>query len=510
MANNQSKSLPTDERIRLAIESYQYSQFKSIHQVAAIFDINHQTISNRLHSRQPRYEVAKMSRKLTAAEEIALIQWIISMDDRGMAPTLAYIRTMADLLLASRGGQPTGENFVRKLVNRHDELKARFSRRYDYQRAQCEDPALINEWFTRVAKIKVQYGIVDDDIYNFDETGFQLSASSTAKVLTRADRRGRPMVAQPGNTDWVTIIEAVNCQSWALPAKVIFPGKVYLSSWYECGVPANWKIGVSKKGWTDDDHCFDWLTEIFDPYTRQRAVGQYRLLILDGHSSHVTAAFDQYCRSYSIVVLQMPAYSSHLLQPLDVGCFSPLKSIYSGLVQKKVMAGVNHIDKVDFLELYLQARSLALSTTNIKGGFAGASLHPINLGKVLCKLQNKGLVNSTTATGLVEGTMATGLVEGIAAIGIVESITAIKPVESIIAIGPVNDHTPSLPDSPQPTQTPYNLPALTAYTAQLHRQRLKRNSPVSQAINQLIKGYKVALNSALLLAEENRLLRQEN
>ena len=86
-----------------------------------------------------------MSRKLTAAEEIALIQWIISMDNRGIAPTLAYIRIMADLLLASRGGQPTGKNFVRKLVNRHDELKARFSRRYDYQHVQCEDPALINE-----------------------------------------------------------------------------------------------------------------------------------------------------------------------------------------------------------------------------------------------------------------------------------------------------------------------------------------------------------------------------
>ena len=206
MANNQSKSLPTDERIRLAIESYQYSQFKSIHQVAAIFDINHQTISNRLHSRQPRYEVAKMSRKLTAAEEIALIQWIISMDDRGMAPTLAYIRTMADLLLASRGGQPTGENFVRKLVNRHDELKARFSRRYDYQRAQCEDPALINEWFTRVAKIKVQYGIIDDDIYNFDETGVQMGVIISGMIVTTSDGLGRAKLAQPGNREWATVI----------------------------------------------------------------------------------------------------------------------------------------------------------------------------------------------------------------------------------------------------------------------------------------------------------------
>ncbi|KAM3502796.1 hypothetical protein MY10362_004611 [Beauveria mimosiformis] len=40
-------------------------------------------------------------------------------------------------------GKSCGENWVRKFVKRHDEIKAKYSRRYDYQRAKCEDPQLL-------------------------------------------------------------------------------------------------------------------------------------------------------------------------------------------------------------------------------------------------------------------------------------------------------------------------------------------------------------------------------
>jgi hypothetical protein len=44
-----------------------------------------------------------------------------------------------------------------------------------------------------------KYGILDEDIYNFDETGFQMGVIATAKVVTGADRAGRPRPVQPGN-----------------------------------------------------------------------------------------------------------------------------------------------------------------------------------------------------------------------------------------------------------------------------------------------------------------------
>jgi hypothetical protein len=46
-----------------------------------------------------------------------------------------------------------------------------------------------------------KYGIHDEDIYNFDKTGFQIGVISTAKVVTGAERSNRPVSIQPGNRE---------------------------------------------------------------------------------------------------------------------------------------------------------------------------------------------------------------------------------------------------------------------------------------------------------------------
>ncbi|KXL43205.1 hypothetical protein M433DRAFT_8965 [Acidomyces richmondensis BFW] len=51
-----------------------------------------------------------------------------------------------------------------------------------------------------------KYGILPEDIYNFDETGFQIGQIPTSKVVTAADKLGRPKQAKPTNTEWVTLI----------------------------------------------------------------------------------------------------------------------------------------------------------------------------------------------------------------------------------------------------------------------------------------------------------------
>jgi hypothetical protein len=79
----------------------------------------------------------------------------------------------------------------------------------------------------------------------------------------------------------------------------------------------------------------------------------------------------------------MPAHLSHLLQPLDVGCFSPLKRAYGRLVEDKMQLGFNYIDKFDFLEAYPQARSAIFSPDNIKSGFSATGLIPLCPDQVL-------------------------------------------------------------------------------------------------------------------------------
>lgn len=49
--------------------------------------------------------------------------------------------------------------------------------------------------------IKVKYGILDEDTYNFDETGFIMDIITPSIVVTTSDGRGRAKQAQPSNRE---------------------------------------------------------------------------------------------------------------------------------------------------------------------------------------------------------------------------------------------------------------------------------------------------------------------
>ena len=82
----------------------------------------------------------------------------------------------------------------------------------------------------------------------------------------------------------------------------------------------------------------------------------------------------------------MPPRSSHLLQPLDIGCFGPLKRAYSKEIESFVRCRINHITKEDFLPAFKAAFASAINEENIRGGFGGAGLLPFDPEAVISKL----------------------------------------------------------------------------------------------------------------------------
>lgn len=77
----------------------------------------------------------------------------------------AYHQThkMADLLLSDRGGntERIGPNWVTRFIKRHDDIASKYNRKHDYQRAQCEDPDIIKNWFSLVQNTTAKYGIFE-------------------------------------------------------------------------------------------------------------------------------------------------------------------------------------------------------------------------------------------------------------------------------------------------------------------------------------------------------------
>jgi hypothetical protein len=62
------------------------------------------------------------------------------------------------------------------------------------------------------------------------------------------------------------------------------------------------------------------MAETLDKHAATRALGPYRMLVLDGHEGHESAAFQEYCKSNNNITLRLPAHSSHITQLLDVRC----------------------------------------------------------------------------------------------------------------------------------------------------------------------------------------------
>jgi len=375
---------------------------------------------------------------------------------------------MADLLLAERDAPLVGKNWTTNFIKRRTEIKTKFSRKYNYKRAQCEGPLIIGDWFKLVRNIIGKYGIQEEDIYNFDEAGFLMGVIATAKVVTSSQSRNRPTAAQPGNREWVSIIQGINSYGWSIPPFIIFKGGNHLSAWYEdSGLPRDWVITLSENGWTTNEIGYQWIQH-FEKHTRTRTKGTYRLLILDGHESHLSVEFQQYCQENHIITLCMPPHSSHILQPLDVGCFSPLKASYGKQIETLVRNRINHIIKLEFLPAFEEAFRAALTEQNIKSGFRATGLVPYDPDNVLSHLDLR-----------------------------------------------LRTSTPPLIEEPYWTsKTPQNATELECQTTHLKNRVVKHqdSSPTSinEAFDQLVKGAQIMVHSATLLKAEVKALQEAN
>lgn len=469
-----NKTMPrqnNEAQLLLALQALKTTQKLSIRQAALVYNVPRRTLTRRLAGIQPILGKRDSQRPLTEFEEEELVQYILDLDSRGFPPRIECVRDMANLLRATRRADPVGKNWPYRFVRDQPMLRTRFSRVYDFQRALCEDPELIGKWFELVANMRAKYGIPDSDLYNFDETGFMMGVISSSMVVTSSERKGRTKQLQAGNREWATAIECISADGFVLPPFLILQGKYHLASWYtETGLPSTWKIKTTANGWTDNQTSLEWIKH-FNEHTLVRRVGAWRMLILDGHESHLSVEFEAYCAENNIITLCLPSHSSHLTQPLDVGCYSVLKRMYSRELEVFIKASITHITKVEFLLAFKAAHDNTMTAANAQAGFRGTGLVPYDPKAVLSKLDIK--LRTPTPTG------------------------------------------PPRPEADSWTsQTPHNATEAISQS-ELVRNRIDNHqgsSPTSlfAAVKQLAKGNDRLAHQMTLLTEEVRNLRQAN
>jgi len=188
-----------ESRLILALEAMKKDNNLSARRAASIFDVPKTTLLRRQTGTLSRRDAPPKSAKLTKLEEETIVKYVLDMGSRSYPPRMGAVEDMANHLLQNRGQQRLGKNWTSNFIKRQPELRTRSFRRYDYQRAQCEDLDAINAWFRLVRNTIAKHGIQDADIYNFDETGFMMGVITSGMVVTSSERRSRAKMRQPGN-----------------------------------------------------------------------------------------------------------------------------------------------------------------------------------------------------------------------------------------------------------------------------------------------------------------------
>jgi hypothetical protein len=387
--------MPTysEDTLTTALTAYRNGEYSSLRKCAYAFNIPRSTLSHQLSNRTSYVKSHESQQLLSTAEEKTLFKAITRLSKSGCPLTLPLTRDLAEEIRLSRfrltstptSYPPISKRWIDRFRNRYPELKTVYSRALDASRFEGVSYPVINAYFDALTDLFLENSYPSDAIFNVDETGFALGTTLPSKVLIRrGDTTAFKKIS--GRQEWITAIECIGASGIALPPLLIFKAKYTNTAWIPASTPEKWKFSTSTSGWTSDNHAYEWLTTLFEPETR-RNDEKRRLLLLDGHGSHLTARFIAFCIDKKIDLVVLPPHTSHILQPLDVGVFSPLKRALSTEIEKLFRLDTRRIPRIEWTEAYITARSRAFIPRSIESSFRASGIYPLSPITILSTLR---------------------------------------------------------------------------------------------------------------------------
>lgn len=228
---------------------------------------------------------------LTPGGEIPILDSIERMYSWGRPYRVSQVIHLATEILMKRTLAPPfiGVNWVSRFLLRHPSLKSRFSTPKDRERIVAEDVGVFRKWFDLFIGQVNKYKIKPRNIYNMDEKGYAMGMIGKARVIVSQHDRVAYMM-QEGSREWVTLLECVTMDGDMLGVQFIFKGKLKMKEWARHLRHIDMDIEVSESGSTDNEIGLTWFKKIIEPQSKRRleSEDEYRLLFLDGHSSHIS------------------------------------------------------------------------------------------------------------------------------------------------------------------------------------------------------------------------------
>jgi len=366
-----------------ALKSLDIGEKPNYAEIARKYGVERTTLSRRhrgvTRSTTEKYQNHQL---LNPTQESELVKYIGGLCARGLPPTRQMIRNFASQI----AGKEAGKNWADRFIKRHSlDLVSKWTSGIDSTRKRADSAFKYSLYFELLLRKMEQYKIEPQHIYNMDEKGFLIGILNKMKrVFSRIqyDKGKIKSMVQDGNREWITTIACICADGTSLTPALIYQaasGRIQ-DTWLQDFDPKEHKafFTSSPSGWTNNDIGLAWLKQVFDRETKAKAKRSYRLLILDGHGSHVTMDFIKYCDDNKILLAILPPHSTHTLQPLDVCLFGPLATAYSSELSTFMdkCQGLSSITKRDFFRLFYSAWHASFKEKTILKAFKTTGISP--------------------------------------------------------------------------------------------------------------------------------------
>jgi hypothetical protein len=144
------------------------------------------------------------------------------------------------------------------------------------------------------------------------EKGFLIGIAQCVKrILTRELYNSDQITAakQDGSREFISLLSTICTDGTRVPPALIYKGssRDLQSSWIEdLQESQEAYFASSANGWSSNAFGIIYITTVFDPATQAKTGRGRRLLIVDGHLSHVNLEFLNTCDRLKILVLILP------------------------------------------------------------------------------------------------------------------------------------------------------------------------------------------------------------
>ena len=195
---------------------------------------------------------------------------------------------------------------------------------------------MIKAWFTKVKAFLEELNILHapdlvSRLWNADETGFCTSVAS-GRVLARKGARDVHETSGGSGREYFTVLAVGAADGTRLPPFILYKGSNLYLRWTKGG-PAGTVFGMSDSGWMEKNNFLEWFKKLFVPAVAFLTKTGPVVLFLDGHYSHLSLELVLHAKSQGVHLFCLPPHLTHILQPLDVGVYGPVKKTWKVILK---------------------------------------------------------------------------------------------------------------------------------------------------------------------------------